>query len=105
MSSSRSSLAALKRILWRALLRVKPAIVRIVQLVQRDELQELSRETQRLGSASAESVTHVGIELRSIDERLRRLEEDVSALRRLLEEGNAMAREPSTVRAGSPDPD
>ena len=61
------------------------------QVLQRDELGELRHETRALGSASAESVSHVGAELREINERLSKLERDLASLGRLIEEQAAKA--------------
>jgi hypothetical protein len=62
-------------------------------LLQRDSITSLRIETEELGSAAVVSATSLGAELRGIDERLTRLEEDLAAIRKLLEE-----REPVTGR-------
>ncbi len=68
---------------------------RMLQVVERDELRALRHETARLSSASVESVTYLGSELRSVDERLSRVEEDLAAVRRLLEgSGSAPGQQP-----------
>ena len=69
-----------RRFLRRVLSRVRRAFGIAAQMLQRDELGELRHETRALGSASAESVSHVGAELREINERLSRLERDVARL-------------------------
>jgi HAMP domain-containing protein len=66
--------------------RVRRALGVAAQVLQQDELGELRKETRALGSASVESVSHVGAELREINDRLTSLEGDVEAMRRLLEE-------------------
>ncbi|MDX6617503.1 MAG: hypothetical protein QOD60_2594 [Solirubrobacterales bacterium] len=58
--------------------------------VQRDSLSTLRVETEQLGSAAVESTAYVGAELRAIDDRLTRLEDELVALRRLLEERAAV---------------
>ena len=59
----------------------------------RDRIGDLSRDTQRLTSASVESANYVGRELRAMDERLTRIERELSELRELLERD----REPHTT--------
>jgi hypothetical protein len=58
--------------------------------VQRDSLNTLRVETEQLGSAAVESSAYVGAELRAIGERLTRLENELAAVRRLLEERSAV---------------
>jgi hypothetical protein len=65
--------------------RIRRALGILLQLAQRDQLRELSHQTQRLSSASVESVTYVGGELQTLDERLSRIEEQLAALRRAVE--------------------
>jgi hypothetical protein len=57
-------------------------------VLQRDSITTLRLETEQLGSAAVESASYVGAELRAIDERLTRLEEDLAAVRRMLEQGD-----------------
>jgi hypothetical protein len=56
-----------------------------VQFAQRDQFLELSDQTRRLGAASVESSTYVNGELQALDERLSRIEEELAALRRVLD--------------------
>ena len=67
-------------------------------------MEELSEQTHRLGSASVESVTYVGKELRAMDERLSRIEAELESLRGLLEESGGdrakSAERPDTVASG-----
>jgi len=63
----------------------------VFQLVFRDQLGDISRQTERLGSASVESVTYLGSEVRSLDDRLAAIEEELAALRALLERREAAA--------------
>jgi hypothetical protein len=74
---------------------------RALQIVERDELRSLRHETARLSSASVESVTYLGGELRRVEERLSKLEEDLTAVRRLLEGVDSDA-DPESERASSP---
>jgi DNA repair exonuclease SbcCD ATPase subunit len=50
------------------------------QAAQRDQLRELTEEARVLGSASAESINHVGAELREINERLAKLEREIERI-------------------------
>jgi hypothetical protein len=61
----------------------------LAQSVQRDELRELTNEARVLGSASAESINHVGAELREINERLAKLEHDIERIGHVLEDEGA----------------
>jgi hypothetical protein len=81
----RLTLAA-KRLLSILLARVRLLVGKLLQLVLHDQLGDLSRQTQRLGSASVESVNYVGGELASVSERLAKIEADVAALRKLIEQ-------------------
>ena len=56
------------------------------QRVQHDQLRELTDEARVLGSASAESINHVGAELREINERLAKLEQEFQRIGNRLEE-------------------
>jgi DNA repair exonuclease SbcCD ATPase subunit len=73
--------------------RMRRAFGVAAQNLQRDELGELRKETRALGSASVESVSHMGAELREINERLSKLESDIEALRGMLGERTAGATE------------
>jgi hypothetical protein len=59
---------------------------RMLQVVEKDELRSLRHETARLSSASVESVTYLGAEMRNLDERLAKLEQEIGELRRLISE-------------------
>src|SRR5436190_2064138 len=61
----------------------------VAQGVQRDQLRELTDETRTLGSASAESIDHVGAELREINERLAKLEREIERIGSRLEGNGA----------------
>lgn len=58
----------------------------LLQIAQRNQLRELTDQTRRLSSASVESVTHLGGELKAIDERLRRIEDELAAQGRALKD-------------------
>jgi Tfp pilus assembly protein PilO len=55
-------------------------------LLMRDTLTSLRQETEQLSSAAVESAAYVGAELRAIDQRLAKLEEELETLCELLEE-------------------
>jgi hypothetical protein len=82
--------------------KIRYAIAVLLQVFQRDELARISEQTQQLGSASVESVTYVGGELRALDERLERVESELAALRALLEQ---RAGSPEGVTSGSSEED
>ena len=74
------ALSFLRRGIVHVLFRIKHMLGLLAQSVQRDELRELTNEARVLGSASAESINHVGAELREINERLAKLERDVERI-------------------------
>ena len=76
---------AVKRLLSILISRMRRAFGGLLQLTLHDQLGDLSRKTERLGSASVESVTYLGNELRAFDERLARIEAELAALRELLD--------------------
>lgn len=75
--------------LQRALVGILSALRRLLgtlnQVVFRDRLQHIDKQTERLGSASVEAVTHLGGEIRALETRLEAIERELSALRELLE--------------------
>jgi hypothetical protein len=73
----------------------------LFQIVFHDQIGDLRRQTQRLGSASVESATYLGSEVRSLEQRLAAIERDLAALRELLErEGRAApAEDPDEIAA------
>lgn len=75
---------ALKRLVAIFVSRAKRALGSLLALVLHDQLGDLSRQTQRLSSASVESIAYVGSELRALDARLSRIEEELAALRRAI---------------------
>ncbi len=83
---------ALRRGLAAILAGVRRLLASVFQVVFHDRLRDLSQKTDRLGSASVESVTYLGGEVRALDQRLARIEQELGALRELLEK-----------RDGSPD--
>lgn len=65
--------------------RLRRAFGGLLTLLLHGQLRDLSRQTQRLGAASVESITYVGGELQALDERLSRIEEELAAVRAALE--------------------
>jgi hypothetical protein len=57
----------------------------VYQVVFRDRLRDIDEQTERLGSASVEAVTHLGGEVRSLEARLAAIERELTSLRELLE--------------------
>jgi hypothetical protein len=65
------------------LIAFRRALGRVFQVFFRDEIKDLNRQAERLGSASVESATYLGVELQALDQRLARIESDVASLREL----------------------
>jgi hypothetical protein len=74
--------------------RIRLIFGKLLQLVLHDQLGDLSRQTQRLGSASVESVNYVGGELSAIDERLTKIEQELASLRVLIDRSGEGSGEP-----------
>ena len=74
----------------------------VYQVVFRDQLSSISRQTERLGSASVESVTYLGAEVRALDQRLAAIEREPAALRALLERREAEPEGAEEVPAQPP---
>jgi hypothetical protein len=76
---------ALRRGLAAMLGAVRRVLASIFQIVFTDRLRDISQKTDRLGSASVESVTYLGSEVRALDQRLANIERELAAVRELLE--------------------
>jgi predicted nuclease with TOPRIM domain len=74
------------RLLAAILAKLRRLASALLQAVQRDQISEIGEQTRRLGAASVESSTYVNGELRALDERLRRIEQELAALRESLAE-------------------
>ena len=72
----------------------------VFQLVFHDQLGDIKRQTQRLGSASVESATYLGSEVRALDQRLEAIEGELAALRELLERNGGSRLAPQRTRRG-----
>ncbi len=92
-SSDKRAVFVLQRALVSVLSAVRRVLGSIYQVVFRDRLGDIDRQTERLGSASVEAVTHLGSEVRALDQRLAAIERELAALRELLERGNRPAAE------------
>ena len=77
-----------KRFLSIVASRLKRLLGGVLQLTLHDQLGDISRQTQRLGSASVESSTYLANELRALDERLSRIEAELESLRAAVEAGD-----------------
>lgn len=64
---------------------VRRVLASVFQIVFKDRLRDISEKTDRLGSASVESVTYLGGEVRALDARLAKIERELASLRELLE--------------------
>jgi hypothetical protein len=93
-----SGTVALRRGLAAILGAVRRVLASIFQIVFKDRLRDISQKTDRLGSASVESVTYLGNEVHALDRRLAAIERELAALRELLEN-----REPSGGSSEDPD--
>jgi hypothetical protein len=94
---------ALRRAVVTILGAVRRALASVYQVAFRDRLRAIDEKTDRLGSASVESVTYLGSEVRALDQRLAKIEKDLAALRELLErrEGSSESTEdPDEIPAG-----
>jgi hypothetical protein len=92
---------ALQRALVTVLSWIRRVLGSVYQLIFADRLRHIDEQTERLGSASVESVTHLGAEVRALDARLAGIERELTALRELIErrEG-ARAEDGEQVPAG-----
>jgi hypothetical protein len=93
---------AAKRFLSVLASRIKRLLGGVLQLTLHDQLGDISRQTQRLGSASVESSTYLAGELRALDERLSRIEDELATLRTALESGAAERLEAGDEVAPAP---
>lgn len=91
---ARRAVLALKRLFAILTSRLRRGFGSLVTLVLHDQMGDLSRQTQRLGSATVESVTYVGGELKALEERLSAIEEELAAIRALLDRSARDSGEP-----------
>jgi hypothetical protein len=69
---------------------VRRVLGSLFQIVFHDQLRDIKRQTQRLGSASVESATYLGSEVRALDQRLESIERELAELRALLERDGSL---------------
>jgi hypothetical protein len=98
-SSDKRAVFVLQRVLVSVLAAVRRVLGSVYQVVFRDRLGDIDRQTARLGSASVEAVTHLGSEVRALDQRLAAIERELAALRELLERRNPAAEDDDQVAA------
>jgi hypothetical protein len=76
------AVSGIRRLLAAIATRVRRVLGSVYQVVFHDQLGDLNRQTQRLGSASVESATYLATELRALNQRMSRIEEELAELRR-----------------------
>jgi hypothetical protein len=101
-SSDKRPLLALQRALAAVLGWVRRVLGSVYQVVFRDQLGDIRHQTQRLGSASVESMTHLGSEVRALDQRLAAIERELAALREAIERQERAAEDAEQVAARPP---
>jgi hypothetical protein len=87
----RRAALTVRRLLAILVSRMRRAFGGLMRLVLYDQFGELTRQTERLGSASVESITYLGGELKAMDERLDAIERELAAIRELLERSGPAA--------------
>jgi hypothetical protein len=95
--------SALRRGVAAILGAVRRVLASVFQVIFHDRLRDISQKTDRLGSASVESVTYLGGEVRSLEARLTQIERELAAIRQLLESrerASGSAEDPEEVPAG-----
>ena len=85
---------AVRRLLAMFMSRLRRAFGGLLTLILHGQLRDLDRQTQRLGAASVESITYVAGELHALDERLSRIEEELAAIRAVLERSGGVPQKP-----------
>lgn len=95
--------SALRRGVAAILGAVRRVLASVFQVIFHDRLRDISQKTDRLGSASVESVTYLGGEVRALEARLTQIERELAAIRELLESrerASGSAEDPEEVPAG-----
>jgi len=98
-SSDKRAVFVLQRALVSVLSALRRALGSIYQVAFRDRLGDIDRQTERLGSASVEAVTHLGSEVRALDQRLAAIERELASLRELLERRERSAEDDEPLEA------
>ncbi len=84
-SDHKRGIPAAQRAVAAVLSLLRRALGGVYQIVFRDRLRDIDQQTERLGSASVEAVTHLGSEVRALEARLERIERELAALLEVLE--------------------
>jgi DNA-binding LacI/PurR family transcriptional regulator len=93
MTPSNRISVAIKRTVAIVVTLFRRAFGAALHLVAHDQLADIRNQTERLGSASVESITYVGGELNRLDERLTRIEAQLAELREAVDRGSSPAAE------------
>jgi hypothetical protein len=93
MTPSNRISVAIKRTVAIVVTLFRRAFGAALHLVAHDQLADIRHQTERLGSASVESITYVGGELNRLDERLTRIEAQLAELREAVDRGSSSAAE------------
>ena len=101
-SSDKGAVSVLQRAIVGVLAALRRVLGSIYQVVFRDRLRHIDQQTERLGSASVEAVTHLGGEVRALDQRLAAIERELAALRELLERRERSSDEDDEPLAARP---
>ena len=101
-SSDKGAVSVLQRAIAGVLAALRRVLGTINQVVFRDRLRHIDQQTERLGSASVEAVTHLGGEVRALDQRLAAIERELAALRELLERRERSSDEDDEPLAARP---
>ena len=91
--SDKGAVSALQRAIVGLLTAIRRILGSVYQVAFRDRLRDIDQQTERLGSASVEAVTHLGSEVRALDQRLAAIERELAALRELMERRERSADE------------
>jgi hypothetical protein len=100
----RAASSVVERVIVTVLSWARRVLGSVYQVLFRDRLRDIDEQTERLGSASVEAVTHLGSEVRAVEARLTAIERELAALRELLqrreraatvEEGEEVTARPS----------
>jgi hypothetical protein len=95
MTLSERISVAIKHTLAIVVTLLRRAFGTVMHLAVHDQLADIRNQTERLGSASVESITYVGGELNRLDERLTRIETELAALRESVDRGSSSAADRS----------
>lgn len=92
----------LRRALVAVLTWIRRILGSVYQVAFRDRLSHIDEQTERLGAASVEAITHLGGEVRALDARLAAIERELAALRTALEGDGAKPEDAGRIAARPP---